>query len=238
MKGLYDIHCHIIPYVDDGADNIDIAIEMLELEYEEGVRSIIATPHFRMNMFETPLEKVQKEYMRLKERAKMIGEDGIELYLGCEFHVNLDMVELLQSKKVPTMAGSRYVLTEFAGPADQNQIRERLYSLISSGYKPIIAHAERCSNLRGDFDFIEEIVEMGAKIQINAESIVGKGGFGMKRFCLRLMKEGFLHFVGTDAHGSSYRVPEIKNAYRYVAKKMGDDYAEEIFIFNPSQIIK
>lgn len=232
------MHCHIVPHVDDGADNMEEAIKMLEMEYAEGVRHIIATPHFRFNMFETPLEKVQEQFEALKEKAGNIGEDGIDMHLGCEFHVNMNMVEMLREKRVLTMAGSRYVLTEFSGPASQSQIRERLYSLISSGYKPIIAHVERCAKLRSDMNFVEEMVEMGARIQVNAESIMGKEGFGTKRFCMKLMKADLLHFVGTDSHGSSYRVPKLKDAYLLVAKKMGEDYAEQIFIENPARMIK
>lgn len=232
------MHCHIVPHVDDGADNMEEAVRMLKLEYAEGVRHIIATPHFRFNMFETPLEKVLEQFEALKEEAENIGEDGIDMHLGCEFHVNMNMVEMLRDKRVLTMAGSRYVLTEFSGPAPQNQIRERLYSLISSGYKPIIAHVERCAKLRSDMNFIEEMVEMGARVQVNAESIMGKEGFGTKRFCNKLMKADLLHFVGTDSHGSSYRVPKMKDAYLYVAKKMGQEYADHIFIDNPARMIK
>lgn len=238
MKGLYDMHCHIVPGVDDGADNMEEAVKMLKLEYEEGVRHIIATPHFRFNMFETPLETVLEQFEALKKEAAHIGDEGIDLHLGCEFHVNLNMAEMLREKKVLTMAGSRYVLVEFSGPAKKSQVRERLYSLVSSGYKPIIAHVERCSELRSDVGFIEEMVEMGAKVQINAESIIGKEGFRVKRFCTRLMKEDLLHFVGTDSHGSSFRVPKMKEAYAYVEKKMGEEYAEQIFIVNPAKLIK
>ena len=238
MRGLYDIHCHIIPHVDDGAETMEETIKMLKLEYAEGVRHIIATPHFRFGMFETPLEKVQTQFEKVREIAGNIGRDGIDMYLGCEFHVTMDMAGLLRKKKVLTMAGSRYVLVEFSGLAPKSQFRECLYSLISSGYKPIIAHVERCEKLRGDYRFIEELVEMGAGIQVNAESIMGNGGFAVKRFCHKLMKEDLLHYVGTDSHGSSYRPPKIQDACRYVAKKMGEDYAEQIFIRNPAEITK
>lgn len=238
MKGLYDMHCHIVPHVDDGADNMEEALKMLKIEYAEGVRHIIITPHFRKGMFETPLEKVQQQFEALRAKASDIGGDGIDLYLGCEFHVNGSMVEMLRSKQVLTMAGSRYVLVEFSGSSDQTEVRKTLYSLISNGYKPIIAHIERYPKVRGDLDFIEEMVELGAMVQVNAESITGKEGFGTKRFCAKLMKEDLLHFVGTDGHGSSYRVPKLKDAYNRVAKKMGEDYAEQIFITNPERMIK
>lgn len=232
MTGFVDMHCHIVPYVDDGANDNDEAIKMLKMEYAEGVRTIIATPHFRKKMFETPREEIIKQFLKIQEAAKKIG---IDMYLGCELHSNMDLVSLLREKKVSSMAGSRYVLLEFSGSAESKYIRERTYSLISSGYKPILAHIERIENLRKNLDLVEELINMGAKMQVNAESITGD--FSTRRFCKKLMKNDLLHFVGTDCHGSSYRVPKMKDAYNYVAKKFGEDYADEIFIENPKRII-
>lgn len=233
MTGFFDIHCHIIPFVDDGANDMDEAIKMLKMEYAEGVRTIIATPHFRKKMFETPREEIIKQFLRLREAAKEIG---IQMHLGCELHSNMDIASLLREKKVSSMAGSRYVLLEFSGSAESKYIRERTYSLISSGYRPILAHVERIEKLRKDLGLIEDLIDMGARIQVNAESITGD--FSTRRFCKKLMKNDFLHFVGTDCHGSSYRVPKMKDAYNYVVKKFGEDYANEIFIENPQRIIK
>lgn len=236
MTGFVDMHCHIVPYVDDGANDMDEAIKMLKMEYAEGVRTIIATPHFRKKMFETPREDIIKQFLRLRDAAKNVGDEGIQMYLGCELHSNMDLASLLREKKVSSMAGSRYVLLEFSGSAESKYIRERTYSLISSGYKPILAHIERIEKLRKDLELVEELIDMGARMQVNTESITGD--FSTKRFCKKLMKNELLHFVGTDCHGSSYRVPKMKEAYNYVAKKFGEDYANEIFIENPQRIIK
>lgn len=235
MKGLVDVHCHIIPYVDDGARDMKTAIKMLKMEYAEGVRVIIATPHFRDKMFETPRIEIIKQFLLLREEAKKIG-DGIEMFLGCEFHANMEMVKLLHEKKVSTMGGTRYVLTEFKSSAEFSYIRERILTLVSAGYRPIIAHIERISCLRKDLDLIEELVELGAKVQVNTESITGS--FSIRRFCKKLMKEDLLHFVGTDCHDTRHRVPKMREAYQYVAKKFGKKYAYEIFVKNPLKIIK
>lgn len=236
MTGFVDMHCHIIPYVDDGANDMEEAIKMLNLEYAEGVRTIIATPHFRFKMFETPREEIIKQFLKLREAAKTIGEEGIRMYLGCELHSNMDMVDLLREKKVSTMGQSRFVLLELSGGAEPRYIRERVYALVAAGYKPILAHVERIEKIRKDIGFLEELVDMGARVQVNTESITGD--FSTRRFCKKLMKEDFLHFVGTDCHGKDYRVPKMKDAYNYVAKKFGEDYANSIFIENPLRIIK
>lgn len=112
IKGIYDIHCHIVPGVDDGATDIGETVKLLRMEYEQGVRTVIATPHFRFRMFETPAEKVREQFRLVEKAASEISPD-LHVYLGCEFHANMEMLPMLREQKVMTMAGSRYVLTEF-----------------------------------------------------------------------------------------------------------------------------
>ena len=96
MKGIYDIHCHIVPGVDDGAKDLKTSVRMLQKEYDDGVRNIIATPHFRYDMFEPSLEQVKKQFLRVRKAAAEIGEDGIQMYLGCELHSSMDMTDCLK----------------------------------------------------------------------------------------------------------------------------------------------
>ena len=143
MKGIYDIHCHIVPGVDDGAKDLKTSVRMLQKEYDDGVRNIIATPHFRYDMFEPSLEQVKKQFLRVRKAAAEIGEDGIQMYLGCELHSSMDMTDCLKKGERLTMSGSRYVLTEFRTSDEKSYIRERVQALIRKGYYPIIAHVER-----------------------------------------------------------------------------------------------
>lgn len=237
ITGLYDIHCHIIPNVDDGAADMKEAHWMLRKEYEEGVRRIIATPHFRYDMFEPDPAKVYSQFRKLKVVASSVAKD-LEIYLGCELHSSMDMADCLKEGKRMTLAGSRYVLTEFGNSEKKEQVRERVQQLIFYGYIPIIAHVERCKEVMKDFEFIEELKRMGACMQVNAGSITGKSGFLIKRFCYKLMKMDYLDFVGTDGHGRRARVPEIAESYKAVSKAMGDRYARKIFIKNPKKIFE
>lgn len=235
-EGIFDIHCHIVPGVDDGAADTGETRKLLQMEYDQGVRNIILTPHFRFQMFETPLEKIKRQFELAEGIAAEISSD-LHTYLGCEFHANMEMVPMLREKKISTMAGSRYVLVEFSHSSEKSYIRERLSALLSGGYKPIIAHIERYEATRTDLDFVEDMVSMGAYMQINADSIVGKDGFFTKRYCLKLMKNDLLHFVGSDCHDSRKRISRIGEAYQTVAKKMGRDYATQLFVQNPRMII-
>ena len=124
MKGLYDIHCHILPGVDDGARNMEESLWMLNKEYQEGVRHVILTPHFRYDMFEPHMNIVTRQFMQLRRAAMNIGDEGMRLYLGCELHSSMDMVECLKKGRRLTLAGSRYVLVEFSNGDEKNYIEE------------------------------------------------------------------------------------------------------------------
>ena len=237
MKGLYDIHTHIIPHVDDGADTIEITKKILQMEYNDGVRTIFATSHFRRRMFETPMEKIRQQYLQVQQAAKEIAPD-LRIILGCEFHANLDMVETLNEGKRPTMGDTRFVLTEFSEAHDFRFIQERCYELISNGYEPIIAHAERYPVLRKNLEYLEQLVDMGAYIQMNADSISGADGLRMKWFCKKVMKRDLLHFVGSDAHNMKNRMPQMGRCAEYMEKHMGRDYTKQILIRNPKKMLR
>lgn len=181
MAGLYDVHTHLLSHADDGAKDLEETMRLLKAEYEDGVRTIYVTPHYRRGMFETPMEKILREYERVRQEAVKIGSD-LRIFLGCEFHANMDMVEMLDAGERPTMGGTRCVLTEFSERSDFRIIQERCYTLLTHGYQPIIAHVERCPAITKNFDALEQLTDMGAYIQMNAGSIVGAEGFGIKDF--------------------------------------------------------
>ena len=235
VRGLTDIHTHILPGVDDGAKTLSESLAMLQMEYEDGVRRVILTPHYRKGLFETDMSVIEKRFRQLCEAAaSKLGD--MKLYLGCEYHADMDMTETLKTRKQACMAGGRYVLTEFSETSDKFYIRERISRLQSCGYRPIIAHAERCGYLRKDISYIEELVEMGAGVQVNAGSITGEEGIGIAMFCRKLMKRDLIHFIGTDSHGTKKRKPNMGACAAYLEKKMGTEYAERILCRNPEKI--
>ena len=142
MQGLIDMHCHIVPGVDDGARDLYDAAKILQLEYRNQVQSVIVTPHYRAGMFETPQKEVERQFQRIDEMTRR-SRSGMRVYLGCEYHTNAHMVEDLKKGLRPTMAGTEYVLVEFSGRHNYQIIRNQVYALLAAGYRPIIAHAER-----------------------------------------------------------------------------------------------
>ena len=211
MKELFDVHCHMVPGVDDGAADLEESLAMLKMQHEDGVRKIIITPQYRRRMFETPAQKV---------------------------HSNMDLQDILEKRKYVTMAGSSYVLLEFSEGDSAQHIRERVYNVLSCGYEPIIAHVERYQATVKSVGFSSDLVDMGARLQVNVESILGKYTWGAKRYCRKLMKEDLLGFVGSDSHNTKTRIPNIGAGAAYVSKKMGEAYAERIFHDNPMEILR
>lgn len=231
---LVDIHCHILPGVDDGAPDMDTSKAMIREAYEQGVRYIIATPHYRPEMFEPSMKKVLKVYRELREYA---AEAGIGLRLGCEYYRNEQMIRHLDHKLRPTMLGSRYVLTEFSTNDSFVTVRNYIYELVAHGYQPIIAHIERyfcCQEL----EKVLELKRLGALIQVNADSVLGYEGHTIKKFCATLMKKDLVGFIGSDAHNLGERKMNLGKCSDYVTRKMGQNYADTIFMENPRQIWK
>ena len=231
---LVDIHCHILPGVDDGAPDMETSRAMIRDAYEQGVRYIIATPHYRPEMFEPSMKKVIRVYHELRDYAE---EVGIGLRLGCEYYRNEQMIRHLDKKLRPTMLGSRYVLTEFSTNDSFVTVRNYIYELITKGYRPIVAHVERYFCCQ-EPERIQELKKLGAQIQINADSVLGYEGHTIKKFCAGLMKDDLVDFIGSDAHNLKGRKMNLGKCATYVRKKKGQDYAEEIFVDNPRRIWK
>jgi len=236
LEGYTDIHCHILPGVDDGARNMEQAIGMLHMAYDEGIRTVVLTPHFHGGHMESDAASNSKRFAELTKLAA--GDDAIcdmKIYLGNEIYYYDSMCEWLEEGKIASMNGSKYVLVEFGYSWPARNIENAVRNICNEGYKPIIAHVERYSELYGDIDMIEELIRMGAYIQINTESV---NGFWSKSFIKKLLKNELVHFVATDAHSMGRRRPLMLEAAEYIEKKFGREYAKRIFIENPRCVIE
>ena len=156
---MIDIHTHLLPCVDDGSQSVENSVEMAKELYEQGVKQIIITPHYRLHYRKTP-QVLQTEFEQFK--AKVQAQIPIDLYLGQEIYVEDNIKELCRLNKVLTMNGSKFLLCEFnyTHPCD---ISETVYELCSEGYVPIIAHVERYVYLT--IDDIYEIKNEGGKMK-------------------------------------------------------------------------
>lgn len=231
---MIDIHCHALYGVDDGARDIEESEAMLKQAKNQGVEAVVLTPHYRHGMFPYPKEKILEHFRKLKRHADAIGT---ELYLGCEYHVNSRIIEALTSGRCFALAEGDFVLTEYSFETEYLYISEQTRKLLSCGYVPVIAHAERYACFLKNPRLCSELSNMGAYIQINADSILGFAGRAGEKCCKKLLKHGWADIVASDAHGMKNRVSHLKECREYVIKKYGQDYAETLFQNNPQKIL-
>lgn len=233
---IIDMHCHILPGIDDGARDEGSMERMLRIANTEGIDAIVATPHFTLGEDEKKVEAIKTKYALARKTWKKRGSQK-ELYLGSELLWEDGVVEALDSGKALTMNGTSYVLVEFLPNAGEMYIENAMRRLQYAGYLPIIAHVERYERLQNR-KALQELVDMGVYLQVNASTVLGKHGFLLKHRVLGWMKEGLIHFVGSDAHNSKTRRPEMKECAQYLDKKLGVTKTRQILEENPMRMLE
>lgn len=231
---MVDIHCHALFGVDDGPDELKEALEMLHVARKNLIMDMVLTPHYRKGMFSYPHENIARNFEILNGYAKRFS---IRLHPGCEYHVDHDMVENFKSGYCMTLAKSSYVLAEFGTHSLLNDIRSGVDSLLLSGYKPVIAHAERCEVFRKHPEYLRDFRNSGAMVQLNAGNILGEEGQRIKAACNRFLKDGNVDVVASDAHNLTGRKCRMLECRDYIDKKYGRSTAKALFNSNPKRII-
>ena len=237
MKELIDIHSHILPGVDDGADSFEMSMRMLKCAADDGISGMILTPHNKP--WHTKIDHTGMR-ARVDQLQKRLCQEGlaIKLYTGSELYYRGGLAEELDQGAVETLADSQYVLVEFDPLADYDYIRNGIYALLSGGYYPIAAHTERYRNVCCKTNGIIELTDMGCFIQVNAGSIMGKYGSGTKFLTRKMLKEDLVHFIATDAHDLYKRNPCLSQCAQYIGKKYGESSAKRLFYDNPMCVLR
>ena len=235
-KGFVDIHTHILPGVDDGAPDMEQAMKLLHLARRNGTAAVVLTPHYRGRFRSNTPQFLREQFRKLCARAEKEIPD-LRLFLGNEAAHERELGEKVAQGRVLSLNDSNYVLLEFDFNSSRIQVYEETMALIGSGYTPIIAHAERYEIFRKNKQLAEELLYVGALIQLNAESILGKYGFAVKRLCHRLLKNGMVHFVASDGHDQKERTPVLKECFEYVSKRYSEEYAWKIFRENAVELL-
>lgn len=237
MNQFVDIHCHILPGVDDGSQTPEETKAMLQKAWDEGIQIMVATPHYHKQRGKNDIELIKKQLLLTRKLAKEVNPQ-MQICLGMEIYYGEDVPELLKEGRVVSIRKSRYILVEFS-PGDEFQyILNAVRKLQMSGHTVIIAHIERYNCLRKDISNVEYLREMGAYLQVNTGSITGSYGRSVKKFLREVLKAHLVQLVGTDAHGSERRTPKMQEAYKEVVKRCGEEYADQIFGQNAKKVLR
>lgn len=221
---MIDTHCHILPGLDDGSKSMEESLEMLQIAYDEGIRTMIATPHNMPGKGRHPKERIEKRLEELKAAAK---EKGIQmkLLLGTEYFYREEVIEYFEDEKIIPLADSRCVLVEFDPTVDRTYVKNAIREVLAQDYVPIIAHVERYMQLmEKKQEAVEELRTMGALIQVNCGSIMGSLGWRTKWNTRSLLKRGLVDLLGTDAHSAKRRAPRMAECAKYLKKTYDQAY--------------
>lgn len=234
--GYIDIHCHLLPGVDDGSADMDETLDMLHIAQENGITDMIFTPHYKQGRVGTPCAVIRE---MIKEVSSRAAEEGIaiRIYPGTEIYYNSSLEEKLESGWLATMNGTEFVLVEFSPFETFPYIRNAMDDLFSLGYRPILAHVERYQCMLGSVENVRVLKNMGCHIQVNAGSVAGDYGFKVKHFLKKLLKEQLVDYVGTDAHDRHKRIPAMEKCAETIKKVCDPRYAEEILSGNAGKYL-
>lgn len=230
-----DIHCHILPGIDDGSESFTESIKIIQRAVKAGITDIIVTPHYIESTAYTANNAKKRLLLKQIKRYLKVMRIDINIYLGNEIFITENIIELIENDKIATMADTRYILVEFPLNNYRLDIPKILSMLLEKGYIPIIAHPERYRVYKQTPDRVIEVLEMGALLQGNYESLNGKYGKEAQKTLTHFLKKGWVTFLASDIHKN---VPYNLNKTRKKLKKiLKEDYLIDQFDQNVDKLL-
>jgi protein-tyrosine phosphatase len=231
-----DLHCHVLPGVDDGPATLAESVAMCRLAAADGCRTLVATPHQRHPMFEG-LTRRRLEGAWSELTAALGGEP--EVLLGAEVRVDSELLADLDRRppEVLSLAGSSYLLVELPRAEHGPLPEELVHELVVAGWRPVLAHPEVLPWLADDLERLAELVAGGAMLQVTAAALTGDFGRLPGERAWRLVEAGLVTFVASDAHSTSWRPPGLSAARAVLEQRCGAAVASRLLAENPASVL-
>jgi protein-tyrosine phosphatase len=235
---MFDIHCHVLPAIDDGAKDMGDSLAICRKAVAEGVLAIAATPHFIEGESEVLPETIQSRLDYLHTELNKAGID-LTVHPGMEIYMSPNLAELYEQGKVIAINNKNYMLIEMpifgTIPPYADEV---IFSLQMKRLKPLIAHPERYRAVREHPNIVYRFIEKGCAIQVNSGSIMGQFGKEVQKTASKLLEHNLVHAISSDNHSCRNRIASLRECYEYVAKKYGGRKADNLFINNCRAIIQ
>lgn len=234
MNGLIDIHCHILPGVDDGAETELDSLQMAEAAVEEGIHTIIATPHHKNGRYENDKQTIKKNVSNFN---KLLDQSNLPLTVlaGQETRLNGEMTDDIANGELLPLNETKYVFVEFPTGHIPHYAKRVLFDMQMAAYKPIIVHPERNRTLMKHPNLLYDFVRSGALTQVTAASYVGKFGKNVQKRSHQFMEANLVHFIASDAHNTTTRRFSMKEACQQIERDFG--YEERRLLIENSQLL-
>lgn len=224
---MIDLHCHILPGIDDGAKTIEDSLAMARAAVSEGITHILATPHHKNKMWNNDKQVVNQLVDELQHELDM-RDIPLTIFPGQEIRINGEIIEDVQKDTIQFIdEQEQYLLIEFPTSSIPNYTERLFFELQSNGITPIIVHPERNRAIYKTPELLKDLVEKGALAQLTAASYTGSFGKDIQKFSKQLIEANLVHFLTSDAHNVSTRPFLMKEAVEKLQKEFGQEKVDE-----------
>jgi protein-tyrosine phosphatase len=213
-----DLHCHVLPGLDDGPADADGSVMVARLAAADGTRTMVATPHIRED-YEFELDLIEERTAALNDR---LAQEGVELRVVAGGEVALSRLSQLTQPELGRvcLGESRSILVESPYQEATDMVEDTLFNLQVGGWHPVLAHPERSPSFMKDPDRLEAVVERGILCSVTAASMAGRFGRTVQRFTRLLFERGMVHDVASDAHDIRRRAPGLTAGFRLLDQQL------------------
>ena len=226
---MVDLHCHILPGLDDGPATMEESAAMAESAIADGITHIVATPHSSDEYF-FDFAHVR----RLRDELQAKAGNRLKIVTGCDFHLNPENLEALRKDPRQYCINQRdFLLVEFNEYSIPPAMDRTLHEIQLAGVQPVITHPERNGILRAHPERLKKWVRQGCFAQVTGGALTGGFGAGAQQDALRWVGEGLIHFVASDAHNTRSRPLRLQRAYDVIVDRFGQEKARSLFLDNP-----
>jgi protein-tyrosine phosphatase len=233
---LIDLHCHLLPGIDDGSKDLAMSLAMARMASADGISTIACTPHVFAGVYNNNGPAIRKAVGPL---AESIADAGIPISLvtGADVHIAPDLDIQLRDGRALTIHNSRYFLLEPPHHVLPPRLDDLIFGLQAAGYVPILTHPERLSWIERHYDLIRRLASSSVLMQITAGSLMGRFGRRPRYWAERMLDEGLCHLLATDAHNTEQRSPHMADAREFVSQRLGNDEATNLVLRRPQGIL-
>ena len=235
---MIDIHCHILPDIDDGASDLEESLEMARMAYMSGVTDIAATPHFRGQMESVELREVIRKRLTLLQTALGQEEIPLRLHEGAEILCLPETPELAARGLLPTLGQTNYVLTEFYFDESFTFMDDILSEIAACGYRIVVAHPERYGVIQHNPRLLERWARMGYVLQLNKGSVLGSFGHRAENAAHDILGLELAHLFASDAHSSHARTPHMGALTGWTEEYCDPELAHILLTENPRRLLQ
>jgi len=234
---MIDLHCHILPGLDDGAVDLSVSTEMAKAFVADGVLVVACTPHILPGLYHNSGPQIRRATIELQEHLE---REGIPLRLvtGADNHITPNFVADVRRGHLLALADTRYVLVEPPHHVAPPRLEDLFFALLVAGYVPILTHPERLTWINTHYQAIQRLVRAGVWMQVTAGSLTGGFGRNARYWSERMLDEGCVHILATDAHDVNRRPPNLSQGRALAAKRVGETAAQQLVMTRPEGILR